>query len=342
MRRGRVPFLVDKPNDLLAACFTLGHLLDAAERCSKRVSWKHQVQRFMNDRLCQCAQLRKEVLSGEWEPREVKPFTLMERGKMRRVSPVNMRDRVVDRCLCDNVLSPFIRKTAIADSSACLKGRGPLYARERVKMHLERAPAGAWVFQYDFHDYFHTIDRERLLGLAGEHIDGCFISLIRKSIGSDGQGLELGSHVCQLLAMWYPTDLDRLMLSTSGLIGYHRYMDDGLAVYDSQANAFAGMTLFVHEAKARGYEMNPKKTHCNRVSHPIVFCKEKYVKRGSNVRITIRKPQTHRNVRHVRRVIRVAEDNDIDLVPVKAACEGYLDRADNKMSRLIEGLDWPA
>ena len=333
---------MDKSNDLLATCFTLGHLLEAADKCAKRVSWKNQVQRFMADRLCQCAQLRSEVLSGEWTPKQTKSFTLMERGKIRRVSPVNMRDRVVERCLCDHVLSPFIRKTAIKDSSACLKGRGPLYARERVKAHLERAQPGAWVFQYDFHDYFHTIDRHRLLRLVGEHVDECFIPLIWKSIGGEGHGLELGSHVCQLLAMWYPTDLDRLMLSTSGLVGYHRYMDDGIAIYDSQTNAFAAMTLFTYEAEARGYEMNPTKTHCNRATHPIVFCKEKYVKRATSVRVTIRKPQTHRNIRHVRRVVKAAEKAGIDLVPLKASCGGYLDRADNKMSRLLdERVTWP-
>ena len=334
--------MVDESNDLLAACFSLDHLMDAAAECAKRVRWKNQVQRCMADRLCQCARLRREVLSGTWTPRKTKPFTLSERGKIRRVSPVTMRDRVVERCLCDHVIAPFVESTAIKDSSACLKGRGPLYARERIKSHLERAKPGAWVFQYDFHDYFHTIDRRRLLALVAEHVDECFLPLIWRSIGGEGHGLELGSHVCQLLAMWYPSNLDRIMLSTPGLVGYHRYMDDGIAIYRTRSEAFSAMELFVEEARMRGYQMNENKTHCNRATHPFVFCKEKYVKRNSGVRITIRKQQTHRNIRHVRRVVKVAEDAEIDLTPVKASCRGYLDRADNKMGWLLDQrVTWP-
>lgn len=166
--------------------------------------------------------------------------------------------------------------------------------------------------------------------------------IVANCIGGDGIGLELGSHVSQLLAMWYPTDLDRMMERQEGIVGYHRYMDDGIAIFDCKAHALDGMELFIREAEARGYAMNPNKTHCNRATHPFVFCKEKYVKRGSKVRVTIRKPQTHRSIRHVKRVIRKSEHVFIDLVSLKASTEGYLDRADNKLSRLLyERIKWP-
>lgn len=335
--------MADKDNDLLAACFTLGHLMEAARLCSKGVTWKGQVQKFLDERLCRCAELRDEILSGTWEPRPVQPFTLMERGKLRRVMPVNMRDRVVERCLCDNVLVPLIERTAIKDSSACFRGRGLDYAIRRVREHLEQAPPGAWVFQFDFHDYFHCIDRSRVIAMLRRHIPECFVRLVALAIGgADGIGLELGSHVCQLMAVWYPTPLDHLVQSLPGFVGYHRYMDDGIGVFASKAAALNAKRVFVQSAESMGLAMNPHKTYCNRATHPIVFCKTRLTKRASGVRVTVRKPQTRRLVRHIRSVIRKAEHEDIDVQALYGSCLGYINRGDADLTRLMtDRIEWP-
>lgn len=311
--------------------------MKAATLCSKGVSWKSQVQRFMADRLCQCARLREEVLSGTWRPREVEPFTLSERGKIRRVMPVAMRDRVVERCLCDNVLVPFIERSVIADSSACIRGRGLAYAIGRIRKHLERAPRGAWFFQFDFHDYFHSIDRSDILGRLSNHLAPGFVRLVELSIGGGaGVGLELGSHVCQLCAVWYPTPLEHLMQSMPGLVGYHRYMDDGIAIFETKAQALNAKRIFIQSAEAMGLSMNPKKTFCNRATHTIVFCKTRLRKRSSGVRVTVRKPQTRHLVRHIRNVIRRSKDHEIDVDAMLGACMGYMNRGDADLTRLLE------
>lgn len=296
----------------------------------------------MADRLCQCARLRDEVLTGTWRPMEVKPFTLMERGKLRRVMPVAMRDRVVERCLCDQLLVPFIESQAIKDSSACFRGRGLDYAINRLRKYLEDAPPGAWVAQFDFHDYFHTIDRARLMDRLRDHFPPEVLDLIALSIGgATGVGLELGSHVCQLMAVWYPTPLDHLMQSLPGCIGYHRYMDDGIAVFRTKRHALNGLHLFVQSAGAMGLSMNPHKTFCNRATHPIVFCKTRLRKRASGVRVTVRKQQTRHTLRHVRNVIRRAVHADINLESVYASCMGYVNHGDADLSHLVRQIDWP-
>ena len=339
MRRGRIPILADEQNDLLAACFSLGHLLRAATLCARGVSWKGQVQRFMDNRLCECVRLRDEVLSGTWRPRDVKPFCLVERGKVRRVMPVAMRDRVVERCLCDNAIVPFVERSVIKDCSACIHGRGLDYATRRVAEHLAKVPPGSWVFQFDFHDYFHTIDRADALRRMRGEIAGCLIPLVAYSIGgAEGVGLELGSHVCQLVAVWYPTPLDHLIQSLDGLVGYHRYMDDGIAIFETKAQALNAMHVFTVSAGAMGLAMNPRKTHCNRATHPIVFCKTRITKRKNGVRVNVRKQQSRRTVRHMRSVKQRAEHVEIDLAPVRASCLGSLNRGDADLTRLVDGV----
>lgn len=310
--------------------------MDAARLCARGVSWKGQVQRFLNDRLCQCVQLREEVLSGTWHPTDVQAFTLLERGKLRRVMPVAMRDRVVERCLCDNLLVPFVERHAIKDSSACIRGRGLQYAIERVREHLEKAPPGAWVLQFDFHDYFHSIDRARLIGHLRDYFPEEIVNLVALSIGGgEGVGIELGSHVCQLMAVWYPTPLDHVMLSAPGLVGYHRYMDDGIAVFESKSQALNAKRVFTQSAEAMGLSMNPHKTFCNRATHPIVFCKTRLTKRREGVRVNVRKPQTRRMVRHIRRVVARSQTHEIDVGAMLGSCRGYINRGDADLSRLL-------
>lgn len=317
--------------------------MEAATLCTNGTLWKYQVQRFTADRLCQCRKLQKEVLSGQWHPTPVVAFTLKERGKIRRVMPVNMRDRVVERCLCEHVLVPFVEATAIKDSSACIRGRGLEYATGRIREHLKTAPPGAWVFQFDFHDYFHTIDRRRLKTQLDKRVPECFVELIGRSIGGfDGVGLELGSHVCQLLAVWYLTPLDKMIQLLPGFHGYHRYMDDGLAIFDTKNHALEAMKHVTWTARQIGLQMNEKKTFCNRATAPLVFCKTRFVKRGAKVRMTVRKEQTRKTVRHVRRVVRKAERTEINIEPLRGSCAGSLNRADNKMARLLdERIPWP-
>lgn len=315
-----------------------------ANRCARGVSWKGQVQRFMADRLCQCVKLRDEVLAGTWRPREVEAFTLSERGKIRRVMPVAMRDRVVEWVLCYFVLVPLILKLVIEDCSACLEGRGIDYAVERVRGYLEEAPPGAWVFQFDFHDYFHSIRRADLIARLRRYLIEPFVLLVTLSIGGDfGTGLELGSYVCQVLAVWYPTPLDHLIQSLPGLVGYHRYMDDGVAIFETRAQALNAMSLFAQSAAAMGLAMNPRKTHCNRATTPFVFCKRRFTKRSDGVRVNIRKEQTHRLVRHDRRVVERAGDHEIDLLPIHDSSAGYFDSGDATLSpRLLGEVDWPS
>lgn len=315
----------------------------SAKQCCRGVLWKGQVQRFRADRLCECVRLRDEVLSGTWRPRPVVPFTLLERGKIRTVMPVNMRDRVVEWCLCAFILLPLILSLVIEDCSACLKGRGLEYATSRVRVYLERAPSGAWVFQFDFHDYFHSIRRADLIARLGRYLPGVVIQLVALSIGGDsGIGLELGSYVCQILAVWYPTPLDHLILSLPGCVGYHRYMDDGVAIFETKAQALNARRLFIQSAKAMGLTMNPHKTLCNRATTPFVFCKTRFTKRRDGVRVNVRKRQTHRLIRHTRRVVHRAEDVEIDLGALYGSCLGYLRRGDVDLTHLLtDRVEWP-
>ena len=332
--------MVAESNELLASCFSLANLVEAARQCAKGVDWKGKVQRFDVDLLCQCARLRREVLAETWEPRPVHPFTIMERGKVRHVVPVDMWDRVVERCLCNQVLVPYVTGHVIEGCGACLPGRGLDRTTERVRDMVEAAPMCGWIALMDFHDYFHSILRALLLGRLRRDVPECFVRVTAKSIGGeDGVGIELGSQVCQVLAVWFPTPLDHLMLSAPGNLGYERYMDDSVAVFESRDAALNGLMLYEQSAAAMGLTMNPNKTFAQPIKAPFVFCKRRFTKRSSGTRVNIRKKQTRTTVRHVRNALGV---DGIDPMPLRASALGSVNRGDADLSRIIlDGVDWP-
>lgn len=325
-----------------ASCFTLTNLMEASIKCYRGVDWKHQSQKFMNRRLTNCMRLFGEIVDGSYRPRPVEKFTLNERGKVREVKPVAYRDRVVQRCLIDHILLPAILRRITVENSACLKGRGLSYAYDRVRLHAENCPADGWVAQFDFSDYFHNIDKDKLLSMLGEMIgDERTMRLIETIVRDDDGGLELGSHVSQLCATMYPTDIDEAACSMPGVTGYHRYMDDGILFAESKVAAVDALRAIEAMSDDMGLKINGKKTHCNRVTHPFVFCKMRFTKTEDGVRMNVRKKQSRRSVRHARDVKMVAEanpDSEIDLQPVEASLRGYLDRGDADLSRLADGV----
>lgn len=301
-----------------ASCFTLPHLLDAADECYRNVRWKRQAQGFMSRRLTNCAQLLDELEGGDWEPAPVKRFTVCERGKDRDVKPVAFRDRVVQRCFCDHVLVPVVTAYVTDDCSAVLPGRGlasgrranPLCAYDRVRAHAAACPRGGWVGRFDFSSYFATIPHDRLLSILSRRIpDSRLMAFLATVIADDetdrsGIGLELGSHVSQLCATAYPTLLDRAMASSLGLT------------------------------------INPRKTCSSPASLPFVFCKMRFSRQADgSVRMNVRKQQSRRACRHAKSVARRSAGHpelDIDIAPVRASLEGYLQRGDADLSGLVK------
>lgn len=264
----------------------------------------------------------------------------MERGKPRTIRPVEFRDRVVQRCLCDLALAPAIEGYVSPDCSACLKGRGLGYAYERVRAYAEACPYEGWVFQADFRDYFHTIGERPLAALvAGLLPDPRFQALAMLTVTTGAGGLELGSHVSQLLACAYATPFDRAVASVPGVVGAHRYMDDTIALCAGRESAILVRERAFVASEGLGLSLNRGKTHVNRIGCPFVFCKMRFTKEpDGSVRKNVRKQQSRRSVRHARSVARLAgrrPDLGIGLEPVRAAIAGYLARGDADLSCLV-------
>lgn len=135
---------------------------------SKRgCSWKESVQKYSMYALQNIRHVQQELREGSYVQKPFFEFTLNERGKTRHVRSMHIFDRVVQRSLCDNVLSPALEPHLIYDNGASIKGKGIDFTRKRLHAHLEkfirRHGSRGYILTLDFSKFFDNIQHEPLL-----------------------------------------------------------------------------------------------------------------------------------------------------------------------------------
>lgn len=167
-----------------------GNLLyESFLRAKQGSDWKPQVQWFEMNYLFKLADLKEELKSDHhYEFQPSIEFNLNERGKIRRVTGEHIRDRVAKHALCDEILTPSVRKYLIYDNSASIKGRGIDFARRRLLTHLRKyyqqhGSNEGYILLIDFSKYYDNIQHEKLMELFEKYIhDEKALSFLRSVI----------------------------------------------------------------------------------------------------------------------------------------------------------------
>lgn len=102
------------------------------------VDWKESVQRYEANAQRNIVETRRRLLAGENVQKGFMEFTLRERGKIRHIKSVHISDRVVQKCLCNQVLIPILSNGLIYDNGASVKGKGVHFAIKRLITHLSK------------------------------------------------------------------------------------------------------------------------------------------------------------------------------------------------------------
>jgi RNA-directed DNA polymerase len=144
--------------------FTLEDLVRAEIDCrrTKRntasaLAW--EIERERN--LCQ---LHDELAAGTWRPGRSICFVIT-RPKPREVWAAQYRDRIVHHLLYNHI-GPRFERAFIADSCACIPGRGTLYAAQHLEAKVRSQTANwsrpAWYLKCDLANFFVSIDKRVL------------------------------------------------------------------------------------------------------------------------------------------------------------------------------------
>ncbi len=260
--------------------------LKAAYRKSRRgVAWKESVQRFDLFLMSNLAETKQKLARDESVSKGFVEFDIHERGKMRHIRSVHISERVVQKCLCDNVLTPLMTRSLIYDNGASIKNKGIHFAMNRLRCHLSRfyrenGNNNGYALVIDFSKYFDNILHEKLFEMQRKNITDERIFELYKSfvtVFGDGISLGLGSQVSQISAISYPNKLDHYCKEVLRVRYYGRYMDDTYLIHKDKEYLEYCLTEIKRICDELGIKLNPKKTRIVPLDEGFWFLKGKYI-----------------------------------------------------------------
>ncbi len=180
--------------------------------------------------------------SGTYKMQDYYSFSVYD-PKFRMIHALHYRDRVVQHCLCDEVLAPTLDKKLIYDNSACRIGKGTHFAIGRVSNFLHNFytahGTNGYFLKCDIRKFFDNIDhgvlRKKLLSVIGDkQVLMLLYQIIESFETTPGKGLPLGNQTSQWFAIFYLDSLDRLVKERLQIKYYSRYMDDCVLIHQDK------------------------------------------------------------------------------------------------------------
>lgn len=255
-------------------------LYKAAFICKRNVMWKDSVAGFIKNILINCYNLHEELMNDTYKLSPYSVFVVHEK-KTRTIVSTRMRDRVVQRSLCDNYLTEYLTKSFIYDNCACLPGKGTDMARNRLKCHLQRFyrkhGLDGWVLKVDIHDYFGSTPHDVVKAAVAKRVPDPWV---REQVNdiidsfthiSPHKGMGLGSQITQLVQLAVLDDMDHYIKEVLRIKGYVRYMDDFILIHEDKEHlkhCLSEITRMLHNMEL---ELNEKKTGIQPVKYGIHF-----------------------------------------------------------------------
>jgi hypothetical protein len=250
------------------------------------VDWKESVQRYEANATRNIVAARKRLLAGEDFQHGFMEFTLNERGKVRHIKSVHISERVVQKCLCNQVLVPILSNGLVYDNGASVKGKGVHFAIRRLITHLSKFyrqnvnSNEGYCLSIDFSKFFDSIDHELLFKMLDKEItDERVLDLTKKfiSVFGDGKSLGLGSQVSQIAAIYFPSQLDHFIKDFKGEKFYGRYMDDLYIIHRDKEHLIQLLVEIETVCAALKITINKNKLRLVKLSAGMGFLKGKYI-----------------------------------------------------------------
>ncbi len=254
--------------------------INAADACHAAFSFEQLTQAYFDCRKCKrnsrsalefeqnlernLTKLRDELLNGTYTIGRSICFVITH-PKPREVWAAEFRDRIVHH-LMYNHIAPGIENTFIADSCACIKGRGTLYAAQRLEYKIRSATQNwtndCYYLKADLANFFVSIDKNILATLLTKKITNpWWLALTLQILNHDPRqnfelrcshnlmgkvpehkrltcqpsnlGLAIGNLSSQFFANVYLNELDQFAKHEIKAKHYIRYVDDFLILHES-------------------------------------------------------------------------------------------------------------
>lgn len=266
-------------HDYFPGVFCYSNLYRAYRKCRLGVAWKGSTQKFITQAPREVFRIWDKLDKGIWKSKGFYEFDIYERGKAGHIKSVNIDERVVQRCLCDNALVPVLQPTFIYDNGASTKDKGYHFAISRCEKHLHdhyrKHGQTGYVLTFDFSKFFDNVDHQLIEDIVRKNFtDQRLIDLTLYLVHAFGdKGLGLGSQVSQTFALASANRLDHYCKEVLRIHGYGRYMDDGYLISESEEYLQYCLKCIQQICDQLHIKLNAKKTKITKLSKGFTFLK---------------------------------------------------------------------
>ena len=118
---------------------SIEELTKAFYQCKKGVAWKKSVQNYEMNLFQNISELHRKLDKCEDISRGYVQFYIWERGKRRKIQACHISERVVQKSIANNILTPMLENTLIKNNCASQKGKGTHKAWEYFEEDLKKA-----------------------------------------------------------------------------------------------------------------------------------------------------------------------------------------------------------
>ena len=217
-----------------------GNMYAAFRKAKRGKGYKKSSARFNLTALDGVNALIAQLQNRTYRVSEYSEFKVYE-PKERVIQTTSFKDKVIQHCLCDNVIMPRLQRVFLLDNCAGQKGKGTLFGLDRLSEQMQQFYSKygfrGYILKCDITKFFYNISHDQLKDIVNYHFgydpDICWLcNLFIDS--TEGKGIPLGNQINQGFALLYLDGMDKLIRWKLGIEHYGRYMDDFYLIHPSK------------------------------------------------------------------------------------------------------------
>ena len=313
------------------AVLTYDNLYHSYRQCVKNVSWKPSIQKYKSRAAMEVYHNYVRLNNRIFRHDNFYEFNIIERGKKRHIRSVTIRERVVQRCLCDYSLVPAITRSFVYDNGASMLNKGYTFAIRRMETHLHKYYRkygnDGYVLLFDFSKFFDRVSHEVIQRIIEKtYTDEEMKWIVMHFVSAFGEiGLGLGSQISQVLALTSANELDHLVKERLRIKYYGRYMDDGYLIHHDKECLKHCLDEIQQICDRLGIVLNRKKTRIAKLSNGFTFLKVRfYLTETGRVVKKIYKRSVVKMRRKLKTFRRLLDDGKMGLEDIEASFQSWL------------------
>ncbi len=207
--------------------------------------------------------LKEQLENQTYQMNQYNEFKIYE-PKERVIKSCSFKDKVVQHCLCDEVLHPRLEKEFLRTNYAGQIGKGTLFGMNCLKEHMQsfymEHGTDGWILKCDITKFFYQIDHEILKDIVDYHFADEYTMWLNHLFidSTDGLGLPLGNQVAQVYALLMLNGMDHMIMSELGIKYYGRYMDDFYLIHHDKQYLKWSLECITEMVGSLGLSLNGK------------------------------------------------------------------------------------